>query len=158
MTGPGLLSIYLNDHLAGATVGVELSRRAAASNRDGEFGPFLRSLATEIEEDRQSLRTAMHALEVKPDLLKPAIGWLGEKVGRFKPNGSLIGYSPLSRVVELEGLTLGVTGKLGLWLVLQGLDDARLAEVDLDGLIARARRQRDDLERHRARAAELSFT
>ena len=28
------LAVYLNDHLAGATAGVELARRAARSNRD----------------------------------------------------------------------------------------------------------------------------
>lgn len=57
----------------------------------GSFRASLQSLAAEIAEDRESLRAAMHALEVKPDLLRPAIGRLGEKVGRFKPNGLLIG-------------------------------------------------------------------
>jgi hypothetical protein len=38
----GLLAIYLNDHLAGATLGVELARRLRASNEDDpEFGPAL---------------------------------------------------------------------------------------------------------------------
>jgi hypothetical protein len=36
-----LLAIYLNDHLAGATVGRDLSRRAAASNRYTSYGPSL---------------------------------------------------------------------------------------------------------------------
>ena len=46
---------------------------------------------------------------------KSAGAWTAEKFGRLKPNGQLTGYSPLSRLVELEGLKLGITGKLGLW-------------------------------------------
>ena len=37
-------------------------------------------------------------------------GWVAEKAGRLKLNGSLLTYSPLSRLVELEGLSLGVEG------------------------------------------------
>jgi hypothetical protein len=32
--GEDRLSIYLNDHLAGSTVGADLARRAARNNRD----------------------------------------------------------------------------------------------------------------------------
>ena len=46
-----------------------------------------------------------------------------EKAGRLKMNGELFEYSPLSRLVEFEGLTLGVTGKLSLWKVLEQLTD-----------------------------------
>ena len=35
-TGPNVLGIYLNDHLAGATAGAELARRAAGSAQDRE--------------------------------------------------------------------------------------------------------------------------
>ena len=59
------------------------------------------------------------------------------------------GYSPLSRLVELEGLRLGVEGKACLWRMLRELGDPRLRSFDFDDLIARAERQRDDLERWR---------
>ena len=39
-----LLAIYLNDHLAGATVGVELTLRAARENNGSELGDFLRDV------------------------------------------------------------------------------------------------------------------
>src|SRR6185437_7851356 len=35
-SGPNVLAIYLNDHLAGATAGAELARRAAGSAQDHE--------------------------------------------------------------------------------------------------------------------------
>ena len=64
--------------------------------------------------------------------MKPAVAWIAEKAGRLKLNGQIRGYSPLSRLVELEGLEVGVTGKRSLWQALSRafLDDARLAGFD----------------------------
>src|SRR4051812_39677176 len=63
---PGLLKTYLQDHHAGATVGLELARRAAGSNEDNEYGPELRRIADEIGEDRETLEQVMERLEIKP--------------------------------------------------------------------------------------------
>lgn len=153
------LSIYLNDHLAGATAGVELARRARGSNRDGEFAEFLAELAEEIEADRATLQDVMRRLGVGEDRLKVAVAWAAEKAGRLKLNGSLLSYSPLSRVVELEGLTVGVHGKIGLWQTLKRLsaEDARLAAFDFDELVKRGRNQLRRLERHRRKAGDIAF-
>jgi hypothetical protein len=152
-----LLAIYLNDHLAGSTVGLELARRARGSNEDSELGDFLAQLVAEIEQDRAALEDVMAAVGAGHDRLKVAGAWAGEKVGRLKLNGSLLGYSPLSRVVELEGLALGVTGKLALWRMLGSIDDPRLAGFDFAVLTARAERQRDELERQRLAAGQIAF-
>jgi hypothetical protein len=153
------LSVYLNDHLAGATGGRELAKRAAASNEDSEYGPFLAELEHEIAEDRASLIRIMERFDVKQDRLKTTGAYIGEKLGRLKPNAQLTGYSPLSRVVELEFLVLGVTGKLGLWRSLLAVadDDERLDPQELTVLAERAERQRDELEPHRLRAVEDAF-
>ena len=149
------LAIYLNDHLAGSTAGRELARRAAASNRGSDYGRFLDRLAREIDEDRDTLQAIMRALGVPIDRLKVLGGWGAEKVGRLKLNGRLVGYSPLSRLVELEGLALGVRGKLALWRALDLLapDQPGVQRFDLDYLIARAEEQLDELESNRLRAA-----
>jgi hypothetical protein len=154
-----LLGIYLNDHLAGSTVGLELVKRAAGSNKEGELGDFLATLAQEIDEDRESLRAIMKRLEYGEDIPKKLTAWTAEKLGRLKPNGQLTGYSPLSRVVELEGLALGITGKLALWKALHALasGEPRLDAAELDRLRERAERQRDGVERHRVRAAADAF-
>jgi hypothetical protein len=152
-----LLAIYLNDHLAGATVGVELARRARGSNEDSELGSFLAELTEEIESDRATLGEVMRAVGAGRDRIKVIGGWAGEKVGRLKLNGSLLGYSPLSRVVELEALVVGVTGKLALWRMLGALDDPRLAKFDFDALATRAERQRNELERHRLAAGQAAL-
>ena len=115
--------------------GVELAKRAANNSRDNaEFGPALAALASEIDEDRDSLKRIMDRLDVSEDRIKASIFWLGEKVGRLKPNGELLQFSPLSRVVELEGLITGVSGKLSLWRTL-----LELAERDRPARRGRAR-------------------
>ena len=154
-----LLAIYLNDHLAGATAGAELARRAAAANRGTPFAAPLERLAEEIADDRAVLVDVMRRLEVARDPVKVLAGWAAEKAGRLKLNGRLTGYSPLSRVVELEGLALGVEGKRALWRALADVaaEDRRLAGIDLVALAARADGQRRRIERQRLRAAALAF-
>jgi hypothetical protein len=147
--------VYLQDHLAGATVGLELARRAARSNEGSPLGDFLAGLAGEIEEDRNSLLALMRSLGVGVDRAKVAAGWTAEKLGRLKLNGRLIGYSPLSRLVELEGLLLGVRGKLAMWEALQaaGVRAPAAAGVDLDALVRRAKQQVKALEERRRQVA-----
>jgi hypothetical protein len=154
-----LLAIYLNDHLAGSTTASAMVKRAARSNHRTEYGSFLDRLGREIDEDRESLVSIMRALGVRVDRLKMAGAWCAEKLARLKLNGRLIGYSPLSRVVELEFLALGVTGKLALWRGLETLQSRapELAGFDLEGLKRRADRQQTELEEHRLRAVAEAF-
>lgn len=154
--GASRLSIYLNDHLAGATVGVELARRVAASNRSTGYGPVLGELAEEIERDREALVEIMKRLSIGRDRLKLLASWGAEKAGRLKLNGQFVGYSSLSRLEELEVLSLGVEGKLALWLALRRTHEAdpRLRGIEWDELVDRARSQRRRLERQRRRAAD----
>lgn len=151
------LAIYLNDHLAGATVGVELARRTRSSNRGTGWGEPLEKICTEIEADRAALENVMEELEIKRNAVKVAGAWGAEKLGRLKPNGRLTGYSPLSRLLELEMLHIGVTGKLGMWQVLERTLGSRLSQFDLPGLVERAESQRQVIERLRLNAATQAF-
>jgi hypothetical protein len=146
------LAIYLNDHHAGAVAAVALARRAARSNRGTRYGETLATLATEIEEDRQALKLIMQRLGVRSDPAKAAVAWSAEKLGRLKLNGQLTGYSPLSRLEELEILSLGVEGKLAMWRALAHVDHG-VPEAELGPLIERALSQRRRLERQRRQAA-----
>jgi hypothetical protein len=154
-----LLATYLNDHLAGATAGLELAKRTASSNEENEFGDVLARIAREIEEDRETLRSLMRTLDVSEDSLKKGAAWTAEKLGRFKPNGRLLSYSPLSRLIEFEGLALGITGKKALWKSLAHTlsGEARATEFDFEALAARAAAQVDALEPLRLQAAALAF-
>jgi hypothetical protein len=153
-----LLSTYLNDHLTGATFGVQLARRARDQNEGTPVGRYLAELAEEIEADRETLKRMMEAVGAGEDSIKQKVAWLAEKGGRLKPNNRLFGYSPLSRVIELEALSLGVEGKRCLWEALREVADPRLAEFDFDELVDRAARQRMGLEEHRLAAASTAFS
>jgi hypothetical protein len=154
-----LLEIYLADHLAAATAGVALAHRVARSNAANETGDALRQLAAEIEEDRRTLRRVVSGLGFDRSRVKELAAWAAEKIGRLKLNGQLRGYSPLSRVLELEALSVGIAGKLALWQSLQRVRDIgeRLPEVDLEHLVERARRQRAIVEELRADAVGEAF-
>lgn len=152
------LAIYLDDHLAGATAGLALARRAARNNREHPVGVQLRRLVDELEYDRSVLLSLRRSLGLASPLKR--IGALGmERVARLKPNGQLVGYSPLSRLEELEGLCAGIDGKLALWHALAAARAAHpaLAELDTEALSARAERQRSGLEPARREAARAAF-
>jgi hypothetical protein len=156
---PALLGIYLNDHLAGATAGVELVHRAAGTCRGFATGGALEILARDITDDRAALVQIMRGLGVPVRHYKIYAAWLGEKVGRLKLNGHLRGRSPLSTLVELEALRLGVHGKAAGWRTLRSLADGdpRLDRQRLDQLLHRARQQSQMLEELRIRTAAEIF-
>ena len=153
----GLLGIYLNDHLAGATGGTELARRVAAAHQSRETGDTLRHLAMDVAADRAALLDLMAVLEVPVRAYKVYAGLIGEKAGRLKPNGRLLARSPLSSLEELELLRPGVTGKAAGWRTLRLLaeTDPRLDRGRLDELIARAGSQLELLEDLRVHAARV---
>jgi hypothetical protein len=154
-----LLRIYMQDHYAAATAGAELARRTSGSNEGTAFGAPLARIAAEIDEDRDALEAMMRALGFGGDRVKNAALWAGEKIGRLKPNGRLTGYSPLSRMVELEGLTAGVAGKRALWCTLSNVaaSEPRLDRARLSALIERADAQLAVLDDLRSQAADEAF-
>ncbi|MGW6566336.1 hypothetical protein [Streptomyces sp. NPDC054975] len=145
---PRLLDTYLNDHLTGATTGVALTRRMARAHRGRPLGPQLETLAEEVRQDRRTLRRTMSTLGVPRRRSRAALGRVLERAGRLKLNGRLFTRSPLSDVVELEAMRLGVEGKEACWRSLRTLarTDSRLDPARLDALIRRARRQARALE------------
>jgi len=152
------LAIYLNDHLAGSTLGMELARRLRDSNEaDADFGPPLGEICAEIEADRETLRAAMDHLHVDQSRLKPLAAVVGERLGRLKPNGQLRGYSPLSRLDELELLEIGIAGKRRLWRALEHTRADDLDGFDLGALAERATAQLRRVEGLHLKAAEQAL-
>ena len=151
------LATYLNDHLAGATTGRELAKRTLSNNRGTQFEPTLEWIVEQIVEDREALLGIMRAVDAPEDHLKKVAAFAVERVGRLKPNNSLFSYSPLSRLVEFEGLVLGVSGKLAGWRSLQQVGDPRLEAFDLELLAQRALEQQQRLEENRREAARLAL-
>jgi hypothetical protein len=150
-----LLRIYLQDHHAGSAAGLELARRTCGSNDGTDYAETLATLVDEIAADQKSLESIMDDLGFGTDRIKDLGAWGLEKVGRLKLNGQITGYSPLSRVVELEGLMTGITGKIGLWVALLQIapEEPRLDAARLERLRERGESQRATVEELRQRAA-----
>ena len=149
-----LLAIYLTDHFAGATAGCARMRRLADHESSASDGAALAMIASEIEEDKQTLSRILAAADVSPRWYKSASAWLGERVGLLKTNGRLVRRSPLTSVIELEFMRMGVTGKTALW---QSLKHTELRhEFDFDELLERAAGQLQGLQAaHDLRASVL---
>ena len=153
-----LLAIYLRDHHAGASAGSALAKRAARNGAGLAHGDELAEIARQIGEDRMTLERLMARLGVRPSSLKVAAAKAAEVVGRLKLNGRLRQRSPLSNVVELEALALGIVGKRKLWESLADIPGlSAAAGVDFVELDERARRQHDQVETFRQEAAAAAF-
>jgi hypothetical protein len=143
------LSVYLNDHLADQTLGVELVKRAISENTGTPLHAFLEVLSCELEEDRESLMRLMGQLGVRRTRVGIIVARIADKVGRLKCNGQLTGYSPLSALVELESLHRAINDKIDMWNALRSSVGNRVDGIDLDELVRRAERQAEQLERRR---------
>jgi hypothetical protein len=153
------LSIYLQDHLAGATAGVHLARRASKHNEGTPTGRRLEQIAHEIEADRETLSAFMAELGVSASRAKNAMAWITERLSRLKPNGRGHGDTSLLRMHELETLSLGIAGKQCLWEALRmAPESAAIGNLDLDALHERARSQRERVEMERIALARVALS
>ena len=156
LLGGDRLSTYLNDHLAGATAGLDLARRIARDNQGNVYGAEVAEIAGEIAADRDALEEVMDRLGVGHDQLRLLAAWGVEKARRVLPVPWLLDRHALGRLEELEALILGVTGKLSLWVTL-GETHAGLDGIDFGELADRARSQLERLGELRTRAAAETF-
>jgi len=160
MASDEALAVYLNDHLGGAAAGIELASKLRDNNQGTELGRVMVALHHDITQDRDALEELMRHLDLDRHPVKEAAGWVLEKVTRLRLNPALTGSTELTRLMETEALSLGIEGKLSMWLSLKeaAAGDPRLAAADYDRLIERARGQRRTLEPHRLAAAAGAFT
>ncbi|HEX3824599.1 MAG TPA: hypothetical protein VHV79_09060 [Mycobacteriales bacterium] len=117
-------------------------------------------MAEEVEADRLELVSMMKALGVPRRRYKVLVGHLLEPIGRAKLNGSLLRRSRLSDLVELELLTVAVTGKRSGWNALAQIANQRpeLDQARLDRLAERAADQVTRLESMRRDAARSALS
>jgi len=128
------LEIYLADHLALMIAEVELVRRCSGSNKKTPLGDFLQQLENQVQAQKsivQDVRFRMGSSESIESRLKQAAGWFAEKLGRLKLNDSLISYSDLSRLVELEALSAAALERISLW---DNLDVTASQDLRFDGI------------------------
>ena len=148
-----MLHTYMQDHHAGAAAGLDLFRRVAESHNDPDVREAVKRIADETVEDLTGLEELMTLAGTSPSPLKDLPARAAEKVGQLKPNRRVSERSPLSDLVELEALTMAVTGKKMGFRALLEIEDARLPTPTLQNLFDRAERHARELEELRARCA-----
>ncbi|MFD4940800.1 hypothetical protein [Streptomyces virginiae] len=84
-------------------------------------------MAEETAENRDSLRVIMTAPDVPARWPRVAVRRLAERTARGKLTGRLVRRSPLSDILELAAMRLGVEGKASLWRCLGILAERQAA-------------------------------
>lgn len=153
------LAIYLNDHLAGSAMALELLAHLESAHAGSPVADFAGALREEIRADRHELEALMGRLHIGISKPREAAAWLAEKMTELKlrlddgAEGNL-------RLLEIcDAVSLGIEGKHLLWLALEAAAARApaLGGADYGRLIQRAVEQRGNLEilRHEAAKAAL---
>jgi hypothetical protein len=152
------LTTYLNDHLAGSVVALELLELLPPLVRPAERD-ILNGLRTEIREDQQLLKELLEQLGEKESPMRKVAAWITEKLGEVKLKFDDPGDGELRVLEALEALGLGVQGKLGLWRALRTISaaDSRLRAVDFGRLERRALDQFERVDRLRLQFARTAL-
>ena len=154
------LHIYLHDHLALLVGETQLAARCRDNNRLAPLGEFLDQLHAELQAQRSIVRDVLRRVGGKENPLKNSVAWFAEKLGRFKLNGSLLTYSALSRLVELEALTAAATERINLWDNLETLahQDERIKDLTYSFFRDQSEAHLQELHKRRRYAASLAFS
>jgi len=156
------MRIYLDDHLSMIVGEMELIDRCHNSNRHSELGFFLKQLLYDLRVQKETVDKVFHCLDFETSIqgqLKQGAAWLAEKIGRLKLNDSLLEYSDLSRVVELEALLAVTQERIALWVTLNSLSvtDVRLKGFDFSLILMQSELQLAELKTHHHSAITKAF-
>jgi hypothetical protein len=152
------LTTYLNDHIAGSVVALELLDHLIHLEEADQ--PLLADLRSEIEEDQKVLIRLLGDLGGKQSPARKVAAWLTEKLGQAKLRIDDSGSGDLRALEALETLALGIQGKLALWRALQTVQGSipSLAALDYQRLETRALDQFTRVDRLRLQAARRALT
>lgn len=145
------LSVYLHDHLAGATFATNLLGDLENSS-DPRVAALAKEILPEILADKKVLEDFIEREHASPNLIKTASAWIAEHASRLK----LSLTDPLGLYEAIEVLCLGVLGKRSLWTALQQ-SNANDNSLDLIALINRAVGQHERLEKLRLSLVAKAF-
>jgi hypothetical protein len=153
------LATYLNDHLAGSVVALELLEHLESSYAGTPLESFFKDLTAEITADREKLEGLMSQLEITESRPRKASAWLTEKVTALKLLLDDPADGDLRLFESLEALSLGIEGKRGLWLALAAVSERspQMRLLDYPELIGRAEAQRRKVEEKRIETAKRAL-
>ncbi len=145
------LGTYLNDHIAGSVVAIDMLKHLESSHPEAEWQEFFRQLRTDIESDRRELELLMRELGIDQSKLRKGVAWVSERFTEVKLQLDDPADGNLRLFESLEALSLGIEGKRGLWLALAETTEKlpKLLKLDYGRLIFRATEQRQRVEDRR---------
>lgn len=151
------LHTYLRDHLAGASLAIDLVGFLRDEHAGEPLGRFAAELLDQIESDSAVLHALAESVGTQPGPLKEAAAWLTEQASRLKFHRASNGA--FGTFEALEFLALGIAGKRLLWRALSAAAgaDHRLAGIDFDQLTSRAEAQFAAVEQHRLDLARTAL-
>jgi hypothetical protein len=151
------LATYLNDHLAGSVVAIELLERLEATDMD--MTATLAQVRVDIEADRAELRELMRRLHIAESRPRKLSGWFAEKFTQLKLRLDDPAGGSLRLLESLELVGLGIDGKVALWRALSAAAevDPALKVVAYERLVQRAQDQRQRVEGLRLEAAKAAL-
>jgi|ERR1051325_1944855 hypothetical protein len=153
------LATYLNDHLAGSVVALELLEHLEAVHSREPLRDFFRQLRADIAADRDELVALMKALNIDQSRTRKASAWLAEKFTELKLRVDDPKAGALLLFESLEALSLGIEGKRSLWITLAATSETTpsLKLADYARLQQRAQEQRDRVEELRIKTALVAL-
>ena len=113
------LVTYVNDHLGGARLAVELLEAMRDQHDDKNFRDLATVLLLAIQADDHTLRAIAEKIGTGPSAIKEVGGWIVEKAARLKLGHT--GSTDFAMFESLELLAIGIHGKLCLCKALQWL-------------------------------------
>jgi hypothetical protein len=151
------LATYLNDHLAGSVIAVEILEHLA--NEATDLMPDLGLLRADIDADREQLKLLMDRLGIVESRVRKVTSWIAEQVAEAKFEVDDESRGTFRRLERLEALAVGIDGKFALWRALNACVELapELRGVDYEHLAQRALDQRTRLEVFRLQAARLAL-
>jgi hypothetical protein len=156
---PKHLAIYLNDHLAGATAGIELLEHLAVAYDGTDLEQFAVELQAEVVADRKELEALTARLQISQSAPRKVSAWIAEKFAQLKLRMDDHTGGPLHLLEATEALSLGIEGKRLMWRSLATASEAELElrGPDYDRLTLRAEEQRRRVEIVRLEAATAAL-
>jgi len=153
------LAAYLNDHLAGSVMAVDLLAQLEETHAGTEMARVLTELRAEIEADRRELKILMNKLKITESRPRKATAWLTAKLAELKLRVEDKKGGPLRLLETVETIALGIDGKLALWRSLAAAAElaAELRGIDYERLGQRAQAQRRRIEEIRLTAARAAL-
>lgn len=151
------LTIYLSDHLAGSVAALELMGRICRAHTDTPLGAAMTTLSRDVEADQQALRDLLAHVGGTASKVTATVAWLGEKISRVKLSADPDAYDGVKLFEALESLTLGFSGRIALWEMLETLRDSMACDLDFARLAREAQAQRAVLERQRIEAGRAAL-